>query len=137
MKKYLLIVLVLNAVTWGCFALSTVVISDETNAAILSAEAIRAAHLNTVSSVVADLPDEQRQSVLRREGLTTLTSLRDRVDAANAKLTATIQEQSRLRALAHRGFTVLLVLSFLATLAASVPSLWRALGRSLMKLKTA
>jgi hypothetical protein len=135
MKKYLLIVFALNALTWGCFALSTVIVSDETNAAIMSAEAIRTAHLNTLYSVVVGLPDDQRQSVLRREGFATLPSLRNQLDAAGATLGATMQEQSRLRVLAHRGFTVLLLLSFLATLAASVPSLWRALGRIVMKLK--
>jgi hypothetical protein len=137
MKKHLLTVFALSAVTWACFALSIVVCRGEIAATIASARGIKAVHLQTLNSAITGLPGEEQQSILRREGFSSLPQLQQQLGAAREKLTAAMQDQAHTRLLTQRAFTALLLLSFLTTVAVCVLSLWRSLGRSLTKVKAA
>ena len=79
MKKHLLTIFALSAVTWACFALSIVVCRGEIAATIASARGIKAVHLQTLNSAITGLPGEEQQSILRREGFSSLPQLQQQL----------------------------------------------------------
>jgi hypothetical protein len=56
MKKHLLTVFAMSAVTWACFALSIVVCRGEIAATIASARGINAVRLQTLNSAITGFP---------------------------------------------------------------------------------
>jgi hypothetical protein len=137
MKKHLLTIFALSAVTWACFALSVVVCRGEIAATIASARSIKAVRLQTLNSAIIGLPGDEQQSILRREGFSSFPQLQQQFGAARETLTAAIQDQAHTRLLTQRAFTALLLLSFLTTVAVCILALWRSLDGSLTKVKAA
>jgi hypothetical protein len=137
LKKYLLTVFTFSVVTWVCFALSIVVVRGEIASSIASGEGIKAVRLNTLNSVIDGLAAEEQQSILRREGFSSLPLLQKQLAEARVKAIAAMRDQAHLRLVTSRIFIALQFLSFLATLAACVPSLWRLLAKNVGKPKLA